>query len=156
MIEPTSQSVSRERTLSCPPASVWRALIEPNLISQWLYENDFRPIVGNRFQFRGKPRPHWNGLVDGEVLCVEPERKLSYTWTTVPNADGRSLETIVTWTLAPTRGYTHVRVEQSGFRSEEEARGPSLGWDRLLSSLESVVAQLSGGAAVDPRSGSRS
>ena len=155
MIEPTSQSVSRERTMAYPLAEVWRALVESSLISEWLYENDFRPIVGNRFQLRGKPRPHWNGVVDGEVLCVEPERKLSYTWTTAPNAERRRLETVVTWTITPAQGGTRVQVEQTGFRSEGEAKGPSLGWERILHSLESIVAQLSGGS-VDRHSGLRS
>jgi DNA-binding transcriptional ArsR family regulator len=47
------------------------------LIEQWLMQNDFRPVVGHRFNFRTTPMPHWNGVVDCEVLVVEPHERLS-------------------------------------------------------------------------------
>jgi len=54
------------------------------------------------------------------------------------------LKTVVTWTLTPTKGGTHVRMEQSGFRPEEEAnyQGASYGWQRYVGGLERVAAGL--------------
>ena len=43
-------------------------------------KNDFQPVVGHRFQFRATPQPHWNGVIDCEVLVVEPYQRLSYSW----------------------------------------------------------------------------
>lgn len=56
--------------------------------------------------------PHWNGVVDCQVL--------------------------------PAKGGTHVRMEQSGFRPDEEAndQGASYGWQRYVAALERVVAGL--------------
>ena len=43
-------------------------------------KNDFQPVVGHRFSFRSTPVPNWNGVIDCEVLVVEPNSRLSYSW----------------------------------------------------------------------------
>jgi hypothetical protein len=50
----------------------------------------------------------------------------------------------VTRTLTPTKGGVLVRMEQSGFRPEEEAnyQGANYGWQRYIRALERVVAGL--------------
>ena len=85
------------------------------------------PVVGHRFQFRATPVPGWNGIIDSEVLAVEPNSRLSYGWASM------GLETVVTWTLTPTEGGTLLRMEQSGFPSEEGAnyKGAKYGWNKL-------------------------
>ena len=69
-------SVVVERELSYPPEKIWRALTQPHLIEEWLMKNDFKPTVGHRFNLRGD----WGGVLDCEVVTVEPNRTLSYTW----------------------------------------------------------------------------
>ena len=63
-----------------PPEKIWRALTEGPLIEEWLMKNDFQPVVGHRFNFRSTPVPGWNGVIDCEVLVVEPNARLSYSW----------------------------------------------------------------------------
>ncbi len=48
------------------------------------------------------------------------------------------------WTLTPTKGGTQLRMEQSGFRPEDESnyQGASYGWQRYVAGLERVVAGL--------------
>jgi len=50
----------------------------------------------------------------------------------------------VTWTLTPEAGGTRVRMEQSGFRPQDEAahRGAGYGWRRLVAGLECVAGEL--------------
>ena len=110
-----TRSLVIEKELPHPLEKVWRALTQGPLIKEWLMDNDFQPVVGHSFNFRLEPMPNWNGVIDSEVLVVEPEKKLSYTW----NALG--LERVVVWTLIPTSGGTLVRMEQSGFRPDQEA-----------------------------------
>ena len=69
-------SVVVEREIPHPPEKVWRALTQLKLIEEWLMKNDFKPAVGHRFNLRGD----WGGVLDCEVLAVEPNRTLSYTW----------------------------------------------------------------------------
>ena len=129
-----------ERVFQHPPEKLWRALTETPLIAQWLMNNNFEPVVGRRFQFRADPMPNWNGIIDSEVLIVEPLKRLSYSWGSL------GLESVVLWTLTPAEGGTHVRMEHSGFSPDQQRayQGANYGWQRFLGALERV---LDGGAA---------
>ena len=133
-----TRSVVIEREMPHPPEKVWRALTEGSLIKEWLMDNDFQPVVGHRFNFRLTPMPNWNGIIDCEVLVVEPNKKLSYTWDTM------GMDSVVVFTLAATEGGTLVRVEQSGFGPDQEAdyKGATYGWQKFIGGLEQVVAGL--------------
>jgi uncharacterized protein YndB with AHSA1/START domain len=139
-----SRTLVIEREVPHPPEKVWRALTQGALIEEWLMKNDFQPIVGHRFNFRAAPMPHWNGIVDCEVLVVEPQKRLSYRWNASGDAAAGGLKTIVTWTLIPTKTGVLLRMEQSGFRPDEEAnyQGANYGWQRYLAALERVAAGL--------------
>ena len=127
-----------EREMPHSPEKVWRALTQGPLIAEWLMTNDFQPVVGHKFQFRAAPVPGWNGIIDSEVLLVEPHTRLSYGWTSM------GLETVVAWTLTPTPTGTLLRMEQSGFPSEESRnyKGAKYGWTGFIGKLENVVGGL--------------
>jgi uncharacterized protein YndB with AHSA1/START domain len=130
-----------ERMIPHPPEKIWRALTQTALLEDWLMKNDFTPTVGAKFTFRTQPMPHWNGVVDCEVLVVEPHQRLSYSWNA---AGGKKLRTTVTWTLAPVPGGTRLRLEQSGFEPQDDNnyKGAAYGWQRNIEALEKVVAGL--------------
>ena len=67
-----------------------------------------------------------------------------YSWNASGEEAANGLKTVVTWTLTPTKGGTHVRMEQSGFRPEETAndQGASYGWQKFIGGLEQVLANL--------------
>jgi uncharacterized protein YndB with AHSA1/START domain len=139
-----TRSVVVERRMPHPPDRIWRALTQGPLIEAWLMTNDFQPVAGHKFNFRATPLPHWNGVVDCEVLVVEPCARLSYSWNASGDEAMGGLRTVVTWTLTPADGGTHVRMEQSGFRPEDEAnyQGAGYGWQRFVAGLERVAAGL--------------
>lgn len=134
----TTRSLVIERELPHPPEKIWRALTDGPLIKQWLMDNDLQPVVGHRFSFRSTPVPNWNGIIDSEVLAVEPNRQLSYRWNSL------GLESVVTWTLTATDAGTHLRMEHSGFGPDQEKayKGANYGWQAFLGNLERVVAGL--------------
>ncbi|MFZ0637531.1 MAG: SRPBCC domain-containing protein [Candidatus Acidiferrales bacterium] len=127
-----------EREIPHPPEKIWRALTQSPLLEEWLMKNDFQPVVGHQFNFRATPVPNWNGVIDCEVLVLEPNSRLSYSWASM------GMKSVVAWTLTPTEGGTYVRMEHSGFRSEEDAyyRGAKWGWQKFIGNLERVVAGL--------------
>lgn len=125
-------SVVVERDLPHPPEKVWRALTQPHLIEAWLMKSDFQPALGHAFRFTAD----W-GTVDCRVEVVDPNRTLSYAWAAY------GLDSVVTWTLTPSPGGTLLRMEQSGFRTDQQQafQGAKFGWAKFLSSLEQVLSQ---------------
>ena len=134
-----TRTVVVEREIAHPPERIWRALTQPHLIEEWLMKNDFVPAIGHRFRLRAD----WGGVLDCEVLAIEPNRKLSYTWNFANDDPAYALESIVTFTLAPAGAGTHLRVEQVGFRPEQKQAfgGAKLGWKQFLAQLEQVAGR---------------
>ena len=125
-------SVVVEREIAHPPEKIWRALTQPHLIEEWLMKNDFKPVVGHGFNLRAD----W-GAVACKVMTVDPNKTLSYTW------GAHGLESVVTWTLTPTSTGTHLRMEQSGLRPDQQQayQGAKHGWPRFFANLEQVLAR---------------
>lgn len=135
--ETETRSVVVEREFPFPPEKLWRALTQPHLIEAWLMKNDFQAQVGHRFQLRGE----WGGVLDCEVLAIEPNRSLSYSWDFANDDPAYALKSVVTFTLTPTGAGTHLRMEQAGFRpGQKQALGGALhGWQGFLANLEQVL-----------------
>ncbi len=127
-----TRSVVVEREIPYSPEKIWRALTQPHLLEEWLMQNDFKPVVGHGFNLRAD----W-GAVDCQVLEVEPNKTLSYTW------EAMGLESVVTWTLTPTGTGTQLRMEQSGFRPDQEQayQGAQYGWQKFFAAMEQLLAR---------------
>lgn len=134
-IAESTRSVVVERVFAHAPVKVWRALTESPLIAQWLMKNNFEPVVGKKFQLHADPVPNWDGVIDCEVIVVEPMKQLSYSWGTM------GMGTTVTLTLSPVEGGTHLRMEQSGFREDQPAnyKGAQYGWQKFFGGLEKML-----------------
>jgi uncharacterized protein YndB with AHSA1/START domain len=137
----TPRSLVIERVFPHPPEKLWRALTEGPLLAQWMMNNDFEPVVGRKFQFRADPMPNWNGVVDCEVLIVDPLQRLSYNWGVGGGEAAGALQWVVLFTLAPVESGTLVRMEQSGFRPDQKAayQGANYGWQKFFGNLERVI-----------------
>lgn len=135
-----TRSVVIEREIAHPPEKLWRALTQPHLMEEWLMKNDFKPAVGHRFNLRGE----WGGVLDCEVLAIEPLKTLSYTWNFKHEDAAYDLSSVVTFTLTPTHAGTHLRMEQSGFRPDQKQAfgGAHAGWKTFFEKLEQVTARL--------------
>ena len=132
-------SVVVEREMPFAAEKLWRALTQPHLIAEWLMKNDFKLAVGHRFNLRGD----WGGVLDCEVLAVEPNRTLSYTWNFAHDDAAYALQSVVTFTLTPTSTGTHLRMEQSGFQPDQKQAfgGAKAGWQLFFTKLEEILAR---------------
>jgi len=139
-----TRTVTVERRVPHSLDKVWRALTQAPLLEDWLMANDFQPKVGHRFTFHMAPMQGWNGVTDCEVLTVVPGKELSYTWNASGEEAATGIKTVVKWTLEQADGAVLVRMEQSGFREEDQRNfmGAKYGWERNLGELERVVAGL--------------
>ena len=138
--EAETRSAVVEREFPHPPEKLWRALTQPHLIQEWLMRSDFAPVVGHRFRMSGD----WGGVLDCEVLEIEPNERLSYTWNFAHEDPAFDLESVVTFTLSPTGSGTRLRMEQTGFRPEQKqaSGGARIGWQKFFGKLEQLLERV--------------
>jgi uncharacterized protein YndB with AHSA1/START domain len=136
-----TRSVVVEREFPQPPEKLWRALTQPQLIEEWLMKNDFKPVIGHQFKLRGD----WGGVLDCEVLTIEPNKTLAYTWNFEHEDAAFNLQSVVTFTLTSTGKGTHLRMEQEGFRPDQKQayQGAKHGWQQFFDKLEQVAGRAS-------------
>ncbi|MFO1078399.1 MAG: SRPBCC domain-containing protein [Planctomycetota bacterium] len=135
-----TDSIAFEFDLQHPPAAVWHALTDPVLLAEWLL-----PVVGfglgkgTAFRFEAPPQPGWSGVVNCRMLEADPPRKLSYAWT----VGDMALDTVVTFTLAPTASGTHMTLVQSGFTPQQKQNfgGARYGWKLMGGKLVELLAR---------------
>ena len=117
-----------------PINKVWDALTNSETLAQWVMENNFKPIVGYKCQFRNEAI---DLIVDSEVLLVDEPYKLSYTWV------GGPIDTIVTWTLMQEDETTYLHLEQTGFEKESQAfTGAKYGWAYKIEELKKMLVEI--------------
>ena len=134
-----TDSLSLDFDLHYAPEKVWRALTDPALLAEWLLPViGFKLEPGAEFMFKTQPYPGWDGTVSCRMLEIEPNRKLSYTWT-VP-----FLETIATFTLTPSALGTRLSIVQSGFKPEQkrEFGGARYGWKMMGGKLVDLLERI--------------
>jgi len=136
-----TDAVAFDFDLQHPPEKVWRALTDPVLLAEWLL-----PVIGLElepgaaFTFSTQPQPGWDGLVQCRMLEIEAERKLSYAWA----VGDMKLDTVVTFTLAPTASGTHLSLVQSGFTPDQKRNfgGARYGWRMMGGKLVDLLARI--------------
>lgn len=139
----TLRAIRLDQFIAHPPAKVWRALTEPELLARWLMPNDFRLEVGHRFTFTTQPRKQagFDGIVHCEVLRIEPEKLLKISWR-----GGVRSDWTVTWRLEPEGKGTRLFLDHEGFDPDDEwqqiaRRTMGGGWPRLFGAIEKIAAE---------------
>jgi len=104
-----------------PPAKVWRALTDPELLAQWMMPGDFRLEVGHRYTMTAAPRPNTNfsGTIRAEVLAYDTERMLSVRWQDAVESQGNTADWTITWTLHPEGRGTRLFLVHEGFDPDD-------------------------------------
>lgn len=133
MTQTPLRSVVVERDIAHPAEKIWRALTQPQLIAEWLMNNDFELALDRPFKFS----EDW-GSIECKVLTIEPNRTLAYTWSAF------GMDSTVTWTLTPTAAGTHLRMEQAGFGpgQDQAYQGATAAWPAYFTKLEAVLDRL--------------
>jgi uncharacterized protein YndB with AHSA1/START domain len=135
-----TESISFEFDLPHPPVKVWRALTDPVLLAQWLLPvTGLELEPGAAFTFTAPPQPGWDGIVNCRFIELEPHRRISWNWVVA------DIDTVVTFTLAPSPSGTRLSLVQSGFKPDQkrESGGARYGWKTMGGKLVDLLARLS-------------
>ncbi|GAA4513135.1 SRPBCC family protein [Nonomuraea ferruginea] len=128
-----------------PPDRVWRAFVEPRLVTKWLGPEDFQPVVGHRFTIvtQAVPTTKFDGVIHCQVLAIEPERMLRISWDDHGPSGARCT---ATWRLVAEGHGTRLFFDHEGFDPDDELQQRARrimggGWRSwLFSRLETVLA----------------
>ena len=125
--------------IKASPERLWQAITDPAMTPIYyfgsLVESDF--TVGAPLRYK---QPDGSLDIDGEVLEIDPPRKLVHSFSTRWEANDDS-PTTVTWEITPMGSETcRLAVTHTGFTSEnatyESVKG---GWPMILSGLKTLV-----------------
>ena len=137
-------AICTDTFLPHPPERVWRALTDPDLLGRWLMPNDFQSRVGHHFTFRTDPVPGagFDGVIQCEVLALDPPLLLRISWATAGGID-----TTVNWRLAPEGRGTRLFLVHEGFDETDPQQAVQRildgGWrSHIARRLEEVLAAL--------------
>ena len=129
-------------TIDAPVSKVWQALVNPEIIKQYLFNTDVISDwkVGSPIIYRGE----WEGKPfedKGKILEMEPERLLKSThWSPlsgVPNTP-ENYHT-VTYTLSEKGDGTQVTITQDNNASEEEKAHSEKNWQTVLAGMKKLL-----------------
>jgi len=122
--------------LPYPQEKVWQALTEPEWLGSWFMENNIEPTQGHYFTFRMKPQKGWDGITHCEVISVEPQKSIAFTYRGEATGEKAlacagvhsdtadkltkgifaKLDTVLSFRLEPTCGGTILSMEHSGYK----------------------------------------
>lgn len=131
-----ARTIKLKTVLPYPQEKVWQALTEPKWLGSWFMENNIEPTQGHYFTFRMKPQKGWDGVTHCEVISVEPEKSIAFTYRGEATGEKAlacagvhsdkadkftkgifaKLDTVLSFRLEPTCGGTILSMEHSGYK----------------------------------------
>ncbi len=124
-----------ERTFKAPVSKVWKAISDKNEMKHWYFDlKEFKPEIGFKFDFTGGPDDGKQYLHLCEITEVEPEKKLTYSWS----YDGYEGISFVTFELFPQGNETLLRLTHKGLETfpksnpDLDAKNFVEGWNHII------------------------
>jgi len=132
---------SYEVYIAAPPAQVWKALVDAEMTRKYVYGTRLRSTLkrGSRYAYLGDGDFE---AVTGEILEIEPERRLVLSWEAHWDAEvSKDRASRVSYELAPVGPKTtRLALRHDGFEVRTPTYTGSIdAWPMLMSSLKSLV-----------------
>ncbi|HJQ14396.1 MAG TPA: SRPBCC domain-containing protein [Anaerolineales bacterium] len=129
-------------TINAPVTKVWQALVNPEIIKQYLFNteviSDWK--VGSPILYKGE----WEGKAfedKGEILEIEPEKILKSThWSPLSGAPDRPENYhTVAYTLSARGDSTEVTITQDNNATEQEKAHSEKNWETVLAGMKKLL-----------------
>jgi uncharacterized protein YndB with AHSA1/START domain len=121
-----TRAILTQAEFAYPVETVWRAMTDSEWLAVWFFPNDIQPVLQHKFTIWSRPVERWDGEFQCQVTEVVPEALLKFTWRgghEELKGFGRYIDTVVTWTLAPTETGTRLTFSHEGFATDEASNG---------------------------------
>ena len=142
-------SVARELRIAASPETVWEFLVDPEKIRRWKGVSvsfDARPNAEYRIEVL--PR----NIAAGQVVELDPPRRLVITWGWEPGPDGPSPvppgSSTLEYVLIPDGEGTLLKFTHSDLPNAQSCESHAQGWDHYFARL--AVAATGGDPGPDP------
>lgn len=129
-------------TIHAPASKVWQALVNPEIIKQYLFNTDVISDwrEGSSIIYKGE----WEGKPfedKGKILEIEPEKVLKSThWSPLSGVpDKPENYHTVTYTLSGNGDNTEVTITQDNNASEEEKNHSEQNWKTVLAGMKKLL-----------------
>jgi len=129
-------------TINAPASKVWQALVNPEIIKQYLFNTDVISDwkVGSPITYRGE----WEGKSfedKGKILEIEPEKVLKSThWSPLSGVpDTPENYHTVTYTLLEKGDGTQVTITQDNNANEDEVKHSEQNWRTVLEGMKKLL-----------------
>ena len=109
--------IAHETLIKAPIADVWRAVTSRALLAEWLGANDLAAEAGRRFSLEIIDAAGAVSVADGQVLEVEPERRLRFSLAERDDEgeEAAEIRSIVQIELVETEDGVRFRLTHDGF-----------------------------------------
>lgn len=138
----TPPVIAIDRVIDASPATVFRAISHPELLSQWLGPegtsctvDELEFTVGGRLAFTIAFADGSAVQLHGYYEDIIENRRVLHSWAQLDDVD---ISTIV-WSLEPEGDGTRLRLEHHGLTAPEDVQRNEAGWAHLLDRLAAVV-----------------
>ena len=129
-----SETVSASVRISARPDEVFRYLVQPELVVEWLGSwADLNPVPGGRFHV-----DIGGQATRGEFVAVEPHHRVVFTWGTPGSGRMPPGSSQVEILLTADGDETVVNLSHSGLPAEKRATHLD-GWTEHLDLLRTVI-----------------
>ena len=128
--------------IHAPVSKVWQALVNPEIIKQYLFNTDVISDwkVGSPIIYKGE----WEGKPfedKGKILEIQPEKELKSThWSPLSGVpDTPENYHTVTYTLIEKGESTQVTITQDNNATEEEKAHSEKNWNTVLEGMKKLL-----------------
>jgi len=133
--------LSESISINAPVSKVWAAITDKTLIKQYFFGTDVTSDwkVGSPVIWSGE----WEGQhyeEKGEVLAMEPDKKLSFTYLSSGKEDKPENYSVIVYTLNSNgNGATSFTITQENFENQEACDHSRDNWRQVLAGLKNVA-----------------